>query len=116
MAINATAQWRIRQDGANDNGGGYDPEISGAGTDYTDQSTPALSPTDLATTGAVTTLTSATGGFTAAMIGNCIRISSGTNFDTGYYFITGYTDTNTVTLDRTPSSGGAGSSGVGKLG
>ena len=117
MSVNATAAWRIRVDGDDTNGAGFDSAISGAGTDYTDQASPQLSLSDLATPGAAsTTLTSATGGFTAAMIGNCIRISSGTNFTAGYYFITGYTDTNTVTLDRTPTSAGAGSSGVGKLG
>jgi hypothetical protein len=117
MAINASTQWWVRTDGDNTNGGGFDSEISGAGTNYCDQASAQLSLTDLATSGAAsTTLTSATGGFTSAMIGNCIRISSGTNFQTGYYFITARTDTNTVTLDRTPTSGGAGSSGVGKLG
>lgn len=117
MAINATSQWRIRAGGNNINGGGYDPGISGAGTDYTDQDSPQLNLSDFATSGAgSTTLTSATGGFTSAMIGNCVRIASGTNFQAGYYFITAYTNTNTVTLDRTPSSGGAGSSGVGRLG
>jgi hypothetical protein len=117
MAINASAQWRIRAGGSNTNGGGYDSAISGAGTDYTDQDAAQLALTDLATSGAgSTTLTSVTGGFTAAMIGNCIRIRSGTNFQTGYYFITAHTDTNTVTLDRTPTSGGAGASGAGDLG
>lgn len=117
MAITAATQWRIRAGGAEANGGGYDPTISGAGTDYTDQDAAELTLTDLATSGAgSTTLTSVTGGFTSAMIGNCVRISAGTNFQTGYYFITARTNTNTVTLDRTPSSGGAGSGGSGKVG
>lgn len=117
MAIGADTAWRIRVSGDNDNGGGYDSTISGAGTDYTDQDSAQLTLTDLATSGAgVTTLTSSTGGFTSAMIGNCIKITSGTNFDTGYYFVTAHTDTNTVTLDRSPSASGAGSGGNGKLG
>jgi hypothetical protein len=117
VAILASAQWWVRTDGDNTNGGGYDSAISGAGTNYCDQAAAQLTLTDLATSGAgSTTLTSATGGFTTAMIGNCIRISAGTNFQTGYYFITARTDTNTVTLDRTPTSGGAGSGGSGKLG
>jgi hypothetical protein len=117
VAILASAQWWVRADGDNTNGGGFDSAISGAGTNYCDQAAAQLTLTDLATSGAgSTTLTSATGGFTTAMIGNCIRISAGTNFQTGYYFVTARTDTNTVTLDRTPSSGGAGSGGSGKLG
>lgn len=117
-AIQSTTEWRIRSGGDASNGGGYDSGISGAGTDYTDQDSHQLSLSDLATSGAgVTTLTSATGGFTSAMIGNCIRISSGTNVTTGYYFVTAHTDTNTVTVDRAPDDGVGGiSSGVGKLG
>lgn len=120
MAIQATTEWRVwapAHGGSVLNGGGYDSGIAGAGTDYSDQSSPQLSRTDFATPSAgSTTLTSATGGFTAAMIGNCVRIASGTNFVPGYYFVVGHTDTNTVTLDRAASSGGAGSGGVGRLG
>jgi hypothetical protein len=117
MAINATTNWYIRVSGNVLNGGGYDSGISGAGTNFADQDSPQLSLSDLATPSAgSTTLTSATGGFTTAMIGNCIRIASGTNFTAGYYFITARTDTNTVTLDRTPSASGAGASGVGRVG
>lgn len=117
MAILASAQWWVRAGGNALNGGGFDSAISGAGTNYCDQDSAQLSLTDFATSGAgSTTLTSATGGFTAAMVGNCIRIASGTNFQTGYYFLTAYTDANTVTLDRTPTSGGAGSGGTGRLG
>lgn len=117
MALNASQQWWIRVSGNVLNGGGFDSLVSGAGTNYADQDSPQLSLTDFATSGAgSTTLTSATGGFTAAMIGNAIRIASGTNFQTGYYVVTAYTDTNTVTVDRTPTSGGAGSGGTGRLG
>ena len=117
MAINAATNWYVRVAGNALNGGGYDSTISGAGTNYADADAAILSLTDFATSGAgSTTLTSATGGFTAAMVGNCVRMASGTNFQAGYYFITVYTDTNTVTLDRTPSSGGAGSGGTGRVG
>jgi hypothetical protein len=117
MAINATTNWYVRASGNVLNGGGFDSAISGAGTNFADQDSPQLSPSDLATPSAgSTTLTSVSGGFTSAMIGNCIRIASGTNFTPGYYFITARTDTNTVTLDRTASSSGAGASGVGRVG
>lgn len=114
MSLSANTVMEVRQGGDDTNGGGF---VTGAsGTDYSQQDSAQLSLTDLATSGAVTTLTSSTGGFTSAMIGNLIYIASGTNFDAGFYEITGHTDTNTVTLDRTPSSGGAGSGGSGKVG
>ena len=118
MTIQATAQWWIRTDGDDDNGGGFDSGISGAGTNYSDQATAQLDLTDLATASAgSTTLTSVTGGFTPAMIGNCVKIRSGTNVNNGYYFITAYTDTNTVTIDRACDNGGGGlSGGSGRLG
>lgn len=119
MAVQATAQWWVRTDGDNTNGGGYDSGISGAGTNYSDQASAQLSLTDLATASAgSTTLTSATGGFTAAMIGNAIQIVSGTNsVPNSFYFITAYTDTNTVTIDRASDNGSGGlSGGSGKLG
>lgn len=117
MAIQATSRWRIRQDGNDDNGGGYDPGIAGAGTEYTDQAAARLTLTDLATPSAgSTTLTSAAGGFASDMVGNAVKITAGTNFTTGYYFVTGFTDPNTVTLDRSPTPSLAGSAGSGKLG
>lgn len=120
MATQATAQWWARAGGAETNGGGFDDGISGAGTNYCDQDAAQLSLTDLACTAAApTTLTSPTGGFTSAMIGNCVRIDAsvtGTNFIDGYFWITGHTDTNTVTIDRTCNNGSDASSGTGKIG
>jgi hypothetical protein len=104
MAIGVSTIWRIRVSGNNLNGAGFDSTIAGAGTDYSQQDSPQLSLTDVVGNG-TTTLTSATGGFTAAMIGNAIRISAGTGATVGYYFITGHTDTNTVTVDRSPGTG-----------
>jgi hypothetical protein len=117
MAILASAQWWVRQSGNELNGGGFDSAISGAGTNYADADAAILSLTDFATSGAGSVnLTSATGGFTSAMVGNAVRIASGTNFQTGYYFITSYTSSTQVALDRTPTSGGAGSGGTGRVG
>lgn len=111
MAIGAATVWRVRISGNNANGGGYDATISGAGTDYTQQDSPQLSLTDIACS-ATTTVTSATGGFTSAMIGNAIRITGG-GATSGWYFITARTDTNTITVDRTP---GTVTAGTGKVG
>jgi hypothetical protein len=100
MAIGPNVAWRIRTDGDNSNGGGFDSSTSGAGTDYTDQASAQLSLSDIVTNG-TSTVTSATGGFTSALIGNIIRIAT-----KGYYRITAVTNTNTITIDGgTPSSG-----------
>ncbi len=91
MALSSSTVWEVRITGSNTNGGGY----SSGGTDYSQQDSAQLSVTDAACTGN-TTVTSATGGFTSAMIGNVMYLSSGP----GWYQITARTDTNTVTIDR----------------
>lgn len=116
MAIGAGAVWDVRPTtGDNQNGAGFDSALAGAGTNYSTQGAAQLSITDIAHTGGSTTITSATGGFTSAMIGNAIRIYAGTNFIVGYYFITGFTSTNQITIDRscgaTTASGGSGKVG-----
>lgn len=63
-----------------------------------------------------TTLTSEAGGFTAAMVGEKIYISAGTNFIVGWYTIATHVDTNEVTLNETAATAGAGSVGVGAMG
>ena len=115
MALNSSQQWWVRTDGNELNGGGYDSAIAGAGTNYSDQAAAQLSLSDLASPGAGTTITSATGGFTSAMIGNIIRIASGTNFTAGYYAITGWTSLNQITVDKAATTG-VGASGVGRIG
>jgi hypothetical protein len=111
MALSSNTVWEIRSDGSDDNGGGF---VHGAsGTDYSQQAGAQLTVTDAVTSGSgVATLTSATGGFTAAMVGNVLRLHSGTNLTAGWYQITGYTDVNTVTLDRAPDNGNGGVSGA----
>jgi hypothetical protein len=108
MAINASAYWRVRIGGADTNGGGFDPNIVGAGTDYTEQDTPQLTVTDLAAASGSPNVSSATGGFTAAMIGNAVSVSGGTGWTTAArYFITAVTDSNNAVLDRAASAGAA---------
>lgn len=114
-ALPAGLAWEVRTTGADTNGGCYDIANDG-GTDYSQQDSAQLALSDLAMASTGTTLTSATGGFTAAMVDNCIQITSGTNFTAGYYEITGHTDTNTVTIDRNATTGSAASSGVGNVG
>ena len=116
MAIHADFVFEVRTTGDDTNGGGY--KSSAGTTDYSQQDAAELSLTDCATSGTgVTTLTSVTGGFTAAMVGNSINLSAGTNLTTGLYEITAFTDANTVTLDRSPDDTVGGVSGAtGKVG
>ena len=112
MAIADATVYEVRTEGDPDNGAGFKDLNPGTSVDYSQQDTAQLTLTDAATSGiGVTTLTSATGGFTAAMEGNVLYLSSGTNATVDYYQITGYTDTNTVTLDRAPDDGVGGLSG-----
>lgn len=115
MALNAATVWEVRTTGDDTNGGGWYNRTAGTSVDYTQQDAAQLSLTDLACA-SNTTLTSATGGFTAAMVGSVIRINSGTNAAAGYYEITARTDTNTVTIDRTCATGGNMTGGAGKVG
>lgn len=119
-AIDADTIWEFRSTATANmvNGGGYNSTAVSAGTDYSQQDSAQLALTDLASTSASgwLTLTSTTGGFTAAMIGNIIRIASGTNFTAGWYEITAYTNTNTVTVDRACGTVADASVGVGKVG
>lgn len=100
MAVSGFTTWEVQTGGSDTNGGGF---VEGAsGTDYSQQTSAQLTVTDGACS-ATTTLTSATGGFTSAMVGNIVYLSSGP----GWYEITAYTDTNTVTIDRAgPSASG----------
>ncbi len=116
MALHADTVWEMQTGGSNENGGGFYDRDPGTSVDYSQQETAQLSLSDLVMTTGGTTLTSATGGFTAAMVGNLIHINSGTNFTAGWYEITAYTDTNTVTLDQDVTNGSNASSGAGKVG
>lgn len=105
MATQSTAVWEIRSDGVSTNGGGYDSGIAGAGTDYTQQAAAQLTVTDAANTGGTNTISSATGGFTSAMIGNALYLSSD---PTLRFFITAVADTNNCTVDKNTVTGGSG--------
>lgn len=106
MSISAGTVWEVRAAGSDTNGGLFYAAQAGAGTDYSRQDAAQLSLTDAVTNG-TTTVTSATGGFTAAMIGNGINIA-GT-----CYMIATRSSTNTITVDRVI---GAASGQTGKVG
>lgn len=97
MAINAAAIWRVRTGGDDANGGFFVP--GSGGVDYSQQDAAELTVSDAVTDGS-TTLTSATGGFTSAMVGNGICIAGTTVRE-----IASVTDTNTIVLDATVTAG-----------
>jgi hypothetical protein len=105
MAVNATAVWRVRPSGNNLNGGGYDAGISGAATDYSQQNAAQTSGSAGTATGTTTFSDAVANSFTAAMVGNAIQIASGVGFTAGFYFVTAFTSSTTVTLDRSPGTG-----------
>jgi len=100
MAIGATAVWEVRESsGSNTNGGFY----TSGGTDYSQQDSAQLSVSD-AVTNTTTTITSATGGFTAAMVGNGLYLSG----DAEWYEIATYVSGNEITVDRATNDTGGG--------
>lgn len=104
MTVHEDVVWEVRTTGDDTNGGGY--KSSAGTTDYSQQNAAQLTLTDCSTSGVgVATLTSFTGGFTAAMVGNVICLSSGSNLTTGWYEITAYASSTSVTLDRAPDDG-----------
>ena len=85
------------------------------GIDYSRQASPQLSITDLASPN-TTHVTSAAGGFRQAMVGNGLRISSGTNFVADRYVIDEFVSVTEVILDRNPTTGATASAGVARVG
>lgn len=115
MAWLATTLWEVRGTGNDLNGGAFDPSFGG--TDYTMQDAAQVSLGDFATPGAgSTTLTSASNPFTAQMVGNGFHPQTGGNFVEDFYCITAFVGAGQVTLDRSPTPGGAGAAGTGTVG
>jgi len=90
------------------------PPTSGAqpcGIDYSQQDSAQLTGTDLACADHTTpywSITSATGGFTPAMVGNLVQITTtgaGAHFVVGFYQITQFISTNEISVDRDPTDG-----------
>jgi hypothetical protein len=109
MSLPVTAVWEVRPTvGSDTNGGGFDPAISGAGTDYSQQDAANSSGSNISTTDGVgvgtTTWASATANFTSAIVGNIIYLS-GSGITTGWYEVVAFTNSTTVTLDRNPGTG-----------
>lgn len=103
-ALSANTQWEVRTTGSATNGGCW---VSGAtGTDFSQQNAAQFSGTDLAVDAVVNTrVTSATHNFAAADVGNCINITAGAGFTTGFYQVVSLTGA-AANLDRSPAAVG----------
>lgn len=96
-----TTVWETRPSvGSDANGGCFDS--SAAGTDFTQQNSAQFSATDLVLV-TNNTVTSVTHAFSSADVGNCINISAGSGFTTGFYEIVSVA-VGTATLDRNAGS------------
>jgi hypothetical protein len=86
--------------------------------DYCQQNAAQVSFTNLKSTSGSTTLTDNSSGnkFTKVMVGNLINITSGTNFNPGWYEIISFTNANNVVLDRSPHGANTATGGHGKVG
>ncbi len=106
MTINATAVWRVHKLGDNNNGGGYDAAISGAGTDYSKQNNAQLTGIGSGSSTGTTNFQDNTVTFTSAMVGNALHVANpGSGVTVGWYFVVGFVDAHNVTLDRTHGTG-----------
>jgi Right handed beta helix region len=109
-AISANAVWEVRTVGADTNGGGF---VAGAtGTDMSQfnnknaaacsscqSATINISTTDAVANG-TTTITSATGNFSAAIVGNVVEFSGGTGSIVAVWRqVTAFTNSTTITID-----------------
>src|ERR1039458_446997 len=104
MSLPVTTIWEVRPTvGSDTAGGGFDPAIAGAGTDYSQQNAPNSTGNNKSTTDGVgtgsTTINSATASFTSAIVGNIVY------FDTQWYEVTAFTDSANVVVERATTSG-----------
>jgi hypothetical protein len=84
--------------------------------DYSQQSSPVFSYTDLASAGAGLTVSSAAHPFNKQQVGNCLVVTSGTNFNTGRYVIASVAANVATVVGPTNITSGVGSGGNGGLG
>lgn len=115
-----TLVWEIRTTGSDTNGGGFNTGASGSDMSLFNQANGAACTTagttcysktvDISTTDSVatgtTSITSATGNFDAAIVGNVIYLTGGTgSLTAGWYYVSVRTNATTITVDRTVPAG-----------
>ena len=115
MAITANTVWECRATATagNVNGGGFDPTIAGAGTDWSLQNAAQYPLVAIATGGAGATFLTALA--SADMVGNIAHVISGVNFTPGWYQIISVVAGVSVTCDANLATG-VGANGVINIG
>ena len=109
-AISGATAWEVRTVGTDTNGGGFVAGASGTDMSQFDNKNAAAcsscqsSTVNISTTDAVangtTTITSATGNFSAAIVGNIVEFSGGTGSITAVWKqVTAFTNATTITID-----------------
>ncbi len=111
MALSTALVWEVRTTGSDNNGGAF--KTGASGTDYSQQDSPQWALTGVTSSGAGAVFLTAQAA--ASMVGNTVRVVSGTNFTVGTYEITSVSVGVSVTVDRNLTTG-AGSSGVLNIG
>jgi len=95
----ASTVWESRSAGNSTvNGAAFVPGMGGSSTDYSQSNSPQLTLADVVTTGGSAVITSATGGFTAAMVGNGLSLNEGGTFR--WYYVATFTSSTQVTLNK----------------
>ena len=112
MAISVLSVWEIRPaTGSTNNGGFYKPGATG--TDFSQQTSPQYALTGVTTSGTSAVLLTASAA--ADMVGNGLKLVSGTNGTVGWYEILSVSVGVSITVDRNVSSGSL-ASGVVNIG
>jgi hypothetical protein len=111
MALSSAIVWEVRTTGADTNGGGY--KTGASGTDFSQQAAAQYALTGLTTAAADAIILSASAA--TDMVGNVIKITSGTNFIVGFYEIISVVAGVSMTVDRNCTNA-AGVGGVGNVG
>lgn len=91
MALGPRLTWEVRSTGNANNGGGFDPSVAGAGTDFSQQDSPAVTIDNATITTSITAnVITFTAGYTptSADVGNVVHMLTGTNVTAGPYLIT----------------------------
>lgn len=118
MPISANAVWEIRADATANNVNGGFFVTGSSGTDFSQQPTAQYALTGVTSSGAGNTILTASAA--ANMVGNGIRVVSGTNFTVGWFQITsvvaGVSITCSTNAAGTAISTGVGASGVMNVG
>jgi len=115
MAFTATMHHVFRPGGNANNGGGYDPALTG-GVDYSNQDAAQETYSGtLTAAGAQATVVLGSGTFSANIKGNVVYVASGTNVTVGRYLVLSRDSDTQITLDRNWCSGAV-TAGVGYMG